>query len=224
MQVSLDHHPVWPIMNRILPGNRPMFKSHPIRIVCWEHLCYLAFNQYDPLWTVSLPGNKLIFWVPSLQTLCVIQALLSQDDATVTWPPPSMTHYEQKVSHKMDLCWNPTPSDLSVENYCVIWLPTQYDPLWTVSIPGNKLIFWVPPLQTLCVINSQLSQDDASVTWPPPSMTHNEQKVSHKGSSCLNPHPPTLTHYGRPPCSGFLYLLGPLQLWDRIIFEVNFIF
>ena len=58
---------------------------------------------------MSLPGNKLIFWVPTPQTLCVIQALLSEDDASVTWPPPSMTHYEQKVSQEIESCLNPTP-------------------------------------------------------------------------------------------------------------------
>ena len=51
---------------------------------------------------MSLPGNKLIFWVATPQTMCVIQALLSKDDASVTWPSPSMTHYEQEVSQRME--------------------------------------------------------------------------------------------------------------------------
>ena len=151
---TTQYDPVWIKSMRDIDS---CLKPAPSDLFLENKCVILLHTHYDLLWTVSLPGNKLIFLVPSLQTLCVIQALLSQDDATVTWPPPSVTHFEQKVSHEMDSCSNPTPSDLSVENNCVIRLPTQYDPLWTISIPVDKRILWVPPPQTLCVINSILS-------------------------------------------------------------------
>ena len=112
------------------------------------------------------PKDNFITRVQSPQSLSVIMSPClrikqlspeqknSMDLSHVQIPPHlTTTHYDPVWTESLPgytSCLNPTPSDLFLENNCVIWLPTQYDLLWKVSLTGNKLIFLVPPPQTLC--------------------------------------------------------------------------
>ena len=49
MQLSPDHHQVWPIMNRKSPTKWTYVGTPPLRLVCWELLCHLATH---PVWPI----------------------------------------------------------------------------------------------------------------------------------------------------------------------------